>query len=93
MRDIDRTRTGRKRFIVYGLLFTMTLINYFDLFAVGLYLVLRAMPGAGRLDAGSMGHAEDRRAMHRILVRGHGPDGCGNQLLLRVPDPAVARYW
>ena len=30
MSDIDRTRPGRKRFIIYGLLFTMTLINYFD---------------------------------------------------------------
>jgi ACS family glucarate transporter-like MFS transporter len=30
MSGIDRARPGRKRFIVYGLLFTMTLINYFD---------------------------------------------------------------
>ena len=30
MSGVDRARPGRKRFIVYGLLFTMTLINYFD---------------------------------------------------------------
>jgi MFS family permease len=30
MSDSSRVRPGRKRFIVYGLLFTMTLINYFD---------------------------------------------------------------
>ncbi|WP_428485178.1 MFS transporter [Rhodopila sp.] len=30
MSDIGRERPSRKRFIVYGLLFAMTLINYFD---------------------------------------------------------------
>lgn len=30
MSGVERKRSGRKRFIVYGLLFTMTLINYFD---------------------------------------------------------------
>lgn len=30
MSDIETARPGRKRSIVYGLLFTMTLINYFD---------------------------------------------------------------
>ncbi|MDR3533136.1 MAG: MFS transporter [Rhodopila sp.] len=30
MPDNGRERPGRKRYIVYGLLFTMTLINYFD---------------------------------------------------------------
>ena len=30
MSDSRMERSGRKRFIVYGLLFTMTLINYFD---------------------------------------------------------------
>jgi hypothetical protein len=30
MQDINRKRPGRKRYVVYGLLFTMTLINYFD---------------------------------------------------------------
>ncbi len=30
MSGIERARPGRKRFIVYGLLFVMTLINYFD---------------------------------------------------------------
>jgi MFS family permease len=30
MSDSSRARPGRKRFIVYGLLFAMTLINYFD---------------------------------------------------------------
>jgi hypothetical protein len=30
MQDINRRRPGRRRYVLYGLLFTMTSINYFD---------------------------------------------------------------
>src|ERR1700761_4707057 len=43
MTEIARARPGRKRSIVYGLLFTMTLINYFDrtVLAIAMPVLLR----------------------------------------------------